>query len=269
VKKLAQYAGGIACVALAHSPVVAADWGSVATNACAVSEINGKIGAGAGHTKDTGSKGGLFQGTASLSIPLNCSFGFQLDAAVGSLDGKSTGGGAVHAFTRNPNSYLLGAYGEYSAVGSNDILRLGVEAEYYLDKVTLSGLAGYENSDLTKGDAFAALDISFYATDNLRFSAGYRRFLDIDAAAIGAEYQFENAPVSLFVSGQLGSKDHRTAIAGLRVYFGGENKSLIRRHREDDPFNRLNELIRNIATPAPVVVPPPSPGGGEGGGEVT
>jgi len=212
------------------------------------------------------SKGGLFQGAASLSIPLNCSYGFQLDAAVGSLDDKSTGGVAAHAFTRNPNSHLLGAYGEFSAVGSNDIWRVGAEVEYYLDRITLSGLAGYENSGLTNGDVFAALDVSYYVMDNFKISAGYRHFLDIDAAAIGAEYQFENLPASLFVSGQLGDKGHRTALAGLRFYFGGADKALIRRHREDDPFNRLNEMIRNIVTPAAVTpTPPPAPpAGGEG-----
>jgi len=258
MKKLAQYAGSFVCIALIYTPAIAADPSFVSTGDCAVSEANGKISAGAGPYKGENSKGASFQGAASLSVPINCSFGFQLDAAVGSLDSKTTRGAAAHAFTRDPNSYLLGAYGEYSAVGSNDIWRIGAEAEYYLDKVTLSGLVGYENSDLTKSDVFAALDFSYYTTDNFRISAGYRRFLDIDAAAIGAEYQLQSLPASLFVSGQLGSKDHRTALAGLRFYFGGADKTLIRRQREDDPSNRLNQLIRNVATTPTVTASPPS-----------
>jgi len=265
MKKFAHYASGFVCVALIQSPVLAAELSPITSGNCAVSQANGKIDGGAGHYKGESGKSALFQGTASLSVPLNCLFGFQLDAAVGSLDNKTTGGGAAHVFMRDPTSYLLGAYGEYSAVGKNDIWRFGAEAEYYLDKVTLSGLAGYENSNLTKGDVFAALDFSYYATDNFRLSAGYRRFLDISAAAIGAEYQLENMPASLFLAGQLGGKKHRTALAGIRFYFGGPDKSLIRRQREDDPFNRLNQLIRNVAPPAVTTAPPPpSPGGGEG-----
>jgi len=267
MKKFAQYAGSVACIALIQTPAVAVELYPGAPGACAVSQVNGKISADAGQTRDAGRKGrknksrkgGLFQGAASLSIPLNCSYGFQLDAAVGSLDGKSTGGAAAHAFTRNPDSYLLGAYGEYSAVGNNDIWRAGAEAEYYLNNITLSGLVGYENSNRTSGDVFAAVDAALYATENFRITAGYRRFLDIDAAAFGAEYQFTGSAASVFVSGQVGDKKHRTVLAGLRFYFGGTDKSLIRRHREDDPFNRLNELVRNIKTASSTTI-----GGGEG-----
>jgi hypothetical protein len=33
----------------------------------------------------------------------------------------------------------------------------------------------------------------------------------------------------------VGEDDHSTVWVGLRFYLGGEDKSLIRRHREDDP----------------------------------
>jgi hypothetical protein len=42
-------------------------------------------------------------------------------------------------------------------------------------------------------------------------------------------------PLSLTVDGQLGEDGYTSAMAGLSLYFGGEDKSLIRRHREDDP----------------------------------
>lgn len=265
MKKFARYAGGFACAAFIHSPAIAVDYNFPDPQACAISAFNGKIGFGAGLAKDDARKGARFDGEASLSIPIDCSFGLQLDGALGSLDSVKTGGGAVHAFTRDPNSYLLGAYGDFSRVGSNDIWRAGIEAEYYLDMVTVSGVAGYENSDLTNGDVFAALDISYYATSNFRISAGYRHFLDINAAAFGVEYQLGNLPASVFVTGQIGEKGHRTALAGLRFYFGGADKSLVRRHREDDPFVRLNQLKRNIVKPAATTTTTP---GGETGGEV-
>jgi len=258
MKKLTRYASGLACVVLIQTPAFAEEHYPSTYGDCAVSEINGKLSIAGGATKDKGNKGAAFQSEGSVSFPINCQFGLQLDGALGKLDGKSTGGVAAHAFTRIPSSYLLGAYGSYSGVGSNDVWRLGAEAEYYIDKVTLSGLAGYENSDRTKGDVFAVLGVSYYATDNFKVSAGYSRFLDVSAAAFGAEYQIDNMPASLFVSGQVGNKDHRKVLAGVRYYFGGAQKSLIRRDREDDPLNFLNLLIRNIATPAAPVTTPPA-----------
>ncbi len=256
--KLGRYAGGLACAVLISSPALAAGHYPSTSGDCAVSGINGKISIAGGATKDNGDKGGVFQGEGSLSIPINCEFGLQLDGAIGKLDGDTAGGAAVHAFTRNPNSYLLGAYGSYSGVSKNDIWRLGGEAEYYIDKITLSGLAGYENSDQTKGDVFAVLGVSYYATDNFKVSAGYSRFLDINAAAFGAEYQIDNMPASLFVSGRFGGKSHRRVLAGVRYYFGGAQKSLIRRDREDDPMIFLNLLMRNAT---PQVEAPPGNGG--------
>jgi len=274
MKNLARYASGLACAVLIQSPALAEGHYPATFGDCAVSEINGKLSAAAGATRDNDDKGGVFLGEGSVSIPINCQFGLQLDGALGKLDGDTTGGAAVHAFMRNPNSYLLGAYSSYSGVDGDDIWRLGAEAEYYLDKVTLTGLVGYENSDRTNGDVFAVLGASYYLTDNFKVSAGYLRFLDINAATFGAEYQINNMPASLFVSGQFGGDDHRRVLAGVRYYFGGSQKSLIRRDREDDPMNYLNLLMRDVATPAaapvveppPVDVDPPANGGGDNGG---
>ena len=42
-------------------------------------------------------------------------------------------------------------------------------------------------------------------------------------------------PASITVEGRLGEDGFTSVMAGLSLYFGGEDKSLIRRHREDDP----------------------------------
>ena len=42
----------------------------------------------------------------------------------------------------------------------------------------------------------------------------------------------------MYASGSFGS-DYTQALGGVRVYFGDPGKSLIRRHREDDPDNSL------------------------------
>jgi hypothetical protein len=40
---------------------------------------------------------------------------------------------------------------------------------------------------------------------------------------------------SLFAEGWIGEHGHNAVLAGLRVYFGQRDKSLIDRHRQDDP----------------------------------
>ena len=37
------------------------------------------------------------------------------------------------------------------------------------------------------------------------------------------------------LDGRLGEDGYTSVMAGVSLYFGGEDKSLIRRHREDDP----------------------------------
>ena len=262
MNKISQYAGGLASVVIVNSSAFAADLDQRSINPCAVSATNGKAEAGGGYYKDQNQiKGGVFHGAGSVAFALGCSFGFQLDTAIGALDGKTSGGVAGHAFTREPNSYLLGTYGEYSLVGKNDIWRVGAEGEVYLNRVTFTGLVGYENSDRTKGDIFASIGATFYATDNFNLSGGYRRFLDVDAGFIGAEWMLEDSPISVFSNGQIGSKKHLMLTSGVRYHFGGSNKSLLRRHREDDPINQLTNLIRRVprpstGAPAPIYVPP-------------
>ena len=49
--------------------------------------------------------------------------------------------------------------------------------------------------------------------------------------------------LSLTVDGQLGEDGYTSVMAGLSLYFGGEDKSLIRRHREDDPRLRFFNIF--------------------------
>lgn len=234
-----------AAVLLSSVPTWAADLESMPLDACAVSQVNGKLEAAGGYIDDL-DEGSRFQGVGSLSFPLGCLWGAQVDVGGGSLDGDHWGGIGGHLFTRDPNSYLIGAHLQYINLDGEDIFRVGPEAELYFGNVTLSGWAGWENADTLDDDVFAALDLSFYATEDLKFNVGYRRFLDIDAAAIGAEWQFDiGAPLSLFAEAQFGSEDFSTVLVGAKFYFGAPEKSLIQRHREDDPghfFNLLREV---------------------------
>ena len=61
-------------------------------------------------------------------------------------------------------------------------------------------------------------------------------------------------PASLTLEGRLGEDGYSSVLAGFSLYFGGEDKSLIRRHREDDPrlqfFNVFNTgVLERSASP--------------------
>lgn len=241
--RVSQFAGGVALAALLTSPAFGAD---LDAHHCAVSGFNGKFEGAGGFIDTEDTDGGRGHAALSLSVPIGCMFGLQLDGTAGVLDNEETGGAAVHLFTRDPSSYLLGIYGEYQAVDSNDIGRFGAEGELYLDRFTVSGLVGYEDSDQTNDDAFGIGQASFYVSENFRISGGVAHFLNVTAGTFGAEWQPDAhrfpLPLSLFVEGGVGSNDYATVFGGVRFYFGGEQKSLIRRHREDDPINWLNRL---------------------------
>ncbi len=243
--------------------VSAADLGSIAPapgappvdDLPAVSGINGKVsGFGGWENYDLGTDGGLFGVDGSFSIPLGQMFGFQADGMISSLDGNFIGGTAGHLFWRNPAAGLVGLYGSWVTRDDSgvDTWRIGVEGEFYSGPITIQGVVGYEGADvpafilLDDEDVFAYADLAYYATPVLRVAAGYRRLNGLDMAALGAEWQLPTdfiGGTSLFAEGRIGEDDYVSVWAGLRVYLSAENKTLIRRHREDDPFDWLSNNI--------------------------
>lgn len=218
-------------------------WAADADPGCvqAVSGINGKLDAAAGYLEDDDENGGRFQGVATLSMPVGCLLGAQIDLGGGDLDGDGYFSAQGHLFIRDPSSYLVGIQAQYVNLSGDDIFRVGPEFELYLDNITFSGVASFEtsNHDLSDDDFVGGLQAAFYATENFALTAGYRHFLDTDAGAIGFEYQPESLPVSFYADAMAGTDDYLSIVGGVRFYFGGEEKSLIRRHREDDPWNLM------------------------------
>lgn len=262
------------------------------SGAPAVSEINGKIDFGYLHfNAETPAANIMDDGHAyavqgALSLPLGHKFGLQIDAGVMSgdfdaligdysVDGRGIG---AHLFWRDPGVGLLGAYAHYADYDlGNPIndeitnLRYGVEAEAYLGQVTLRGFAGMDKLDIGAfgDDHFFAgtAEVQFYATDNLVLSAGVERSFETTAFTIGVEAMADLGGISptLYADASF-SDDNRTVMAGLRFYFGSGSKSLIRRHREDDPeigifsnFASLGSCLNGL-NPGPPV-PNPEPGG--------
>lgn len=238
----------------------------------AVSGVNGKLEAAGGYIEDL-DKGGRFHGVGTLSFPLGCMFGAQIDVGGGDLDGTGFWGVGGHFFTRDPESYLFGIHAQYIDLDGNDIWRVGPEAEFYLGNVTLSAYAGWESAEGLSDDVVADVEAAYYFTEDFKISGGYRRFLNIDAGAVGFEFQPGlGLPVSLFADAMFGSDDYTSIMGGVRIYFGGDDKSLMARQRQDDPphlFNLLREVGRNgigddskdkNVCPPPSLDSPPPPG---------
>jgi hypothetical protein len=219
----------------------------------AVSGVNLKVD-GAGGWLDGAATG---FSAASVTVPLGERFGFQADSLVGMKSGDLFVGAAGHGFWRNPNVGLLGIYGSVAYVDAMSnfaapntgitVVKAGASGELYYGRWTLGGLAGWERTNqfgTSLDRLFDRIDLSYYLTDDFRVGLGHRFDNGLNAGALSAEYLFPSSNglgVSVFGEGRYGESNYRAALGGLRIYFGGQNKSLIRRHREDDPPNYLVE----------------------------
>jgi hypothetical protein len=241
------------------------------TSLPAVSGPNGKIEASFGFVDlDDVKADESFRGGMSFSLPLGESFGFQGDVAAVDALNDTMIGGTAHFFMRDPNSHLLGIAGGAGFADDANVYFIGPEAELYMDSVSIEAWAGYMNVDFDRGGsknkAFGFLDAAFYATEDLRFAVGASSVAGFESGHVSMEWQLSGlgAPVSLTADGELGENGYNAASVGLKLYFGGEDKSLIRRHREDDPRNRALDIFSSAgdaftAAPTPAASTPPPP----------
>lgn len=216
----------------------------------AVSGINGKLELDFGGVTDPDSA--IFRAAGSLSVPIGERFGVQGDVAVGSIDGEWAFGGALHAFTRDPSSYLLGVTAGVVVADGAQLAAFGPEAELYLDRISLEGWAGwaaidYDDALLTDESGFFAMgDVAWYPTDDWRISLGAASILGRESVNLATEYQFAGLGFPLSGTGEVRAYDTGawSARIGIKGYFGGDpDKSLIDRHRQDDPRNRALDLF--------------------------
>jgi hypothetical protein len=235
----------------------------------AVDGVNGKIegyGAGANHAS------GFYGAEGSLSFPLAQQLGLQIDGGVGSFDHSGTSRGAGHLFWRDPSVGLIGVYGSYShwdgassviipRTGAN-IGRVSAEAEYYGDRWAIGGIFGYEAVRFNipavvsgvpafsvPNRFFDSFRVSYYATDNWRLSIGHVYTIGRNALTLSSEYGVPlggGRMAALFVCGILGESNTNSVRAGLRIYFGQRDKTLMDRSRQDDPttYFPLDEVGR-------------------------
>lgn len=217
----------------------------------AVDGLNGKVMAIHGGTAGnnwTGLEG-------AVTMPLGQRFGLQLDGAAGGLDGSpgksAFYGTGAHLFWRDPSTGMVGieaGFARLDARGGINTYSLGIEAERYWNSITLGGVIGLTDaSGATYATAFrpdlsthfvAAASLTWYPDDNLALTTSGAVTGGHAVAAIGVEWAplgASSIQPSLFARAALHEGGDVSALAGLSIYFGGQPKPLIRRHREDDP----------------------------------
>lgn len=201
-----------------------------------------------------GQDGGFVGATGIVSVPLGFSFGTQIEGTVIGFDGKTYVAAADHLFWRDPSKGLVGLYGavsHYNGLGGTTSWRLGGEAEAYLGRFTIRGVAGVEHGNKGTTDNgvvvssfdlgsrfFDMVDVVYYPTDNWNMFAGHRFVGGKNALALGSEYlAWSNGgtAVGVYAEGRIGEDDYKSIWAGVKIHFGTKDKSLIRRDREDDP----------------------------------
>ena len=218
-------------------------------NLPAVDGLNGKI----TYTNSIdGSDISMFSG--SIAVPLGHSFGLQIDGAfmpdisVEGLGDSSLYGVGAHAFWRDPNRGLLGLVGHISHADFLDGIQFytaAVESEKYWDQLSLENFVGFTKVDFRDADFLSRSTLAYYPIDNLQFYVGHFHAHGFHGLRLGSEWSLGSragATPAIYADAAIIEGGHTSITAGARVYFGQSDKSLIRRHREDDPINLASWL---------------------------
>lgn len=218
----------------------------LATQKPAVDGVNFKLSA------VTGVIGGysnhMFIASVATPMPFFPSFGIQLDLGVGEYRHDYTSAAAgLHLFYRNPDTGMLGVYGDWGYVDNEHGGRVGVEGAIYNGRWSLDALAGVRFGQHYETEFFDEVDLSYYFTDNFRGSVGHRLISRGHVANVGFEYMPDNiAGWSVFGEAEAGEDNYSGAWVGLRYSFGNSSAStLIERDRTADPIVRIP---RNLAS---------------------
>jgi hypothetical protein len=231
----------------------------------------------------------LYQGQGSLTIPLAGQWGMQFDGTTGSFARRGFGALAGHFFWRDPSVGLLGVYANvtrWNQFGGVYVGQVAAEAEWYWQRWTLQGVAGVEFGNSVSNTTFGGttipqngpipglqtattftegfdvktrffdqINIKYYLTDNWNAYVGHRYLGGKHAAAFGTEYAMalgRGVAGSAFVEGRAGQGEFHGVWGGLRFYFGQKDKTLIQRHRQDDPpawqTDTLFSIINNATS---------------------
>jgi len=210
---------------------------------------------------------GIGGAIGTVSVPLSHSIGAQLDLGAGAFGNNALGNATGHFFWRDPDKGLIGAYGSGLLLGDRAgraVWTAAGEFEAYLGRFTGRAILGVQGANTYSGSAGPfdlysyggqaafnqpdyftdIVSATFYPIDDLALSVGHVYSFGRNAVTGEVEYllpQFRggNIAPSAFVSAAYGWNNSSNIMAGIRVYFGNHDKTLIRRQREDDPPARV------------------------------
>lgn len=222
-----------------------------------------------------GSLGGkrLYGSRGAFTVPLGSVAGLQIDGAIGKLDGDRFFTVAPHLFWRNPNQGLIGLYASYTdwdRFGGVHAAQAAIEGERYFGRWTVQGIAGVEWGNTASNTSVATslvapgaggvpgvvttnvftegynvqtrffdqVNLKYYFTDNFAGYLGHRYLGGQNALALGGEAALplgKGVMASAFVEARLGEHANNGIWGGFRFYFGRKDKTLMARHRQDDP----------------------------------
>lgn len=224
-----------------------------------MSALNGKFSleSGSVSAQHHSSAIGIAQG--SVTSPLGHSFGVQLDGQATTAYSAFLAAAGLHVFWRDPAVGLFGPIASFAGGSGRQGASIGAEGELYAGSVTFGARAGYREQTLygraAANGGYYGGRLALYPVPDLMLALRGGQSAGFSAGGIRIEYQpelFDRRALSLFVDGAAGDNSFYRVTAGLRIYFGVQ-KSLIGRHREDDPQ----------AISASQCIPPhPEPNGG-------
>lgn len=214
---------------------------------------------------------GIGGATGTLTVPISHSIGAQLDLSSGVFGNAPLGAAGGHFFWRDPDKGMIGAYGSGLILGDRAgraVWTSAGEFEAYLGRITGRAILGVQGATAYSGGATAfqqfgygvntagdsatyfhdIVEATFYPVDDLALTVGHMYSFGRNAVTGEVEYllpQFRggNIAPSAFLSATYGWNNASNIMAGVRVYFGNHDKSLIRRQREDDPKVQNNHIF--------------------------
>ena len=185
---------------------------------------------------------------------------------------------------------LYASHTYWNQFGGVHVTQVAGEGEAYWGRWTVQGIAGVEfgnsatsvatgggvfpgpNPPLGQGPAppgaivnsaffqtydirtrfFDQINLKYYFTDNWSGYVGHRYLGGLNALALGTEaaVPLGRMMASAFVEARVGEHQFQGIWGGLRVYFGQQDKALIRRQREDDPtyWDTLHSILNNYGS---------------------
>lgn len=193
---------------------------------------------------------------------------------------------------------LYTSYTWWDRYGGLQVAHVGAEGEFYFGRFTLQGIAGVEFGNSAAVDSvsttivapgpytlgsgtpgvqttstlmdaynvrtrfFDQINLKYYINDEWVGYIGHRYLGGKNAVAFGSEYGFalgHGVKAAAFVEARAGEADAQGVWGGMKFYFGPNDKSLMARHRRDDPNNwsldSLFGLVNSHASSASTTSP--------------